>query len=499
MALDNIEAIRELFFDPKNPEKNRELNNTILAVMEVMSQIYASGGQFGLMSDEVKRWMTDQTSEDLGEPTLEMVSAQIMSEELATRLFDEKFMGQIHPWGNGIGIIGNLVAAFMNTNTIVAEVSKGENRMEQEVLDTLAKWFGYDTTEYAGNIVTGGTLANMQAMWVAREKIKEKLSPKEHRNTNYIILGSSMAHYSVDKAANILNMEKVELPTVGFKTDVTKIREVIEELLNRENEDGSVNVIAAMIGIPGETETGMVDDLNAMADIAEEYGIHLHFDAAYGGPFVLSKVGHLFDGMGRADSITVDPHKMLYVPYAAGAVLFKDGRDLTLVDRTMARGARYLVGQQDDGEDKKRDFGMSRVEGSMGAAGVIATWATMQLFKEQGFETLLDYTIDMTNYLHRRVSESLILTPLHNPETNTLLVGTKIPTPLGGFETYNNTLKVTTDRLEKLGYYVSRNGHVDNGRTALRFVIVNPFTTEAIIDEIVDLLEKELADAFGLD
>ena len=120
----------------------------------------------------------------------------------------------------------------------------------------------------------------------------------------------------------------------------------------------------AIVGLAGETETGMIDDLHGLADVAKKNGVYFHVDAAYGGPFILSRVGHLLQDINQADSITVDPHKLLYTPYQAGAILFKDKRNHMLIEKGMRQQARYLlrneVRQGHLDEDVIRNFGMSR-------------------------------------------------------------------------------------------------------------------------------------------
>jgi len=245
-------------------------------------------------------------------------------------------MGQIHPQGNKVGIIANMVAAYMNTNTIVREVSMAENRMEAEVLTRMAGWFGLPSGEFSGNMTVGGTTANMAAMWVAREKVRQEMqkdgvSGRERRNANFYVIGTEMAHYSIAKAVDMLggNVIFLKAETDGFKTDPESVERLVRAVVEgstRGEERSREHRVMAIVGLAGETETGEIDDLAALAEIAERYGIHFHVDGAYGGPFVLSKAGHRFAGIDRADSITIDPHKLLYTPYAAGAVLFRDYR-----------------------------------------------------------------------------------------------------------------------------------------------------------------------------
>jgi glutamate/tyrosine decarboxylase-like PLP-dependent enzyme len=249
----------------------------------------------------------------------------------------------------------------------------------------------------------------------------------------------------------------------------------------------------AIVAAAGETETGLVDDIDKLADLAQEYGTWLHADAAYGGAFVISeRTRGLFNGISRADSITVDPHKqMLYTPYPCGATLFRCRLDHALVQN----GARYLQAGGNKGlfgSDSDRNLGLAtRIEGSMGGLGASMAWMTMKLLGEEGMRTILDHSLDMTEHAYDLVSQSEVLEPMFKPETSTLLVvprREKIKDmPRAALDCLVNT---SQRRLEEKGYYVSVNGDVNNGCCAFRLVMVNPYTDKPQVEEMLGLLDQ---------
>lgn len=482
-----IEDVREYFINPERPDSSEDLAQLGADTIRAMAQIYATGGDLELMDVKTQRWLSK--SKNSGD-VLELM-AELLQRESYTRKFDHKFMGQIHPQGNKIGILGNLVAAYMNTNTIVKEVSISEHKMELEAVDWLGKMFGYDKEKFSGNIVTDGSLANLAALWVARNKKIHELELAGRWTSGKVmhVLVNDMKHYSIEKACEILGTGNIVITTLkrrGYKSDLDSLVNTINEIHSKGEE------VMAMIGLAGETETGDVDDIDGMADIAEATGIYLHVDAAYGGPFIMSRQGHLFKGVDRANSITVDPHKMLYVPYQAGAVLFKDRQEHALIQR----GARYLQEAGNSGllgNPEDRNFGFAaRVEGSLGSGAVISTWATEKLLGKDGFEAVLNHTLDLTKYCFERVRESEILRPLHVPELNTLLIGLSKNLQIDE-KSHSDLIRYVQQMVDKnYGYYVSTNDEVDGGRAAFRFVAMHPWTTTEDVERLITLLEFEI-------
>ncbi len=480
-----IEEVRKYFVNPEDPGSVEKLAGLGADTIRVMADIYASGGDVEKMNSNSVEWMERNGGDEVSQ-----VIGELLSREAETRRFDNKFMGQIHPQGNMVGILGNLVAAYMNTNTIVKEVSMSEHKMEGEVVGWLGDMFGYKKNEFSGNVVTDGTLASLTALWVARaKKVKEITDRGDDPNKTIMhVLVNDMKHYSIDKSCEILgtNIKVDVLSRNGYKTDLNSCAEIIREVWEKGEE------VMAIVGLAGETETAEVDNLFGLAQISRANGIYLHVDAAYGGPFVLSSRNSLFRGIELADSITVDPHKMLYVPYQAGVVLFRDKKDHALIQKN----ARYLQPEENEGllgDPDKRNYGFAaRVEGSMGAGGVLSTWATLRLLGSEGVTALLEHDLELTRYCFERVSASEILRPIHVPELNTLLIGLRSNFGLDGMNYKKLMEKVQTSVDKKYGYYISVNGEVDNGWSAFRFVAMHPWTTEQDVETLITLLEKEV-------
>ncbi len=419
-----------------------------------------------------------------GGKAFEKVLDELLFKLKDTRVFNKKFMGQIHPQGSKVAILAKFIGSFLNTNTVVKDVSPVESKMEAEVIRQIGLWFGYKSENVGGNIVSGGTTANLEALWIAREKAKLKNS-----NATYFVLATEMAHYSIAKSVDILgsNIKLVSLPIKDYSCDIEKSRELVKKISKRKK-----NVIMAVIGIAGETETGLIDDLNALSKIAKAQGAHFHVDAAYGGPFILSSIKEKFFGIEKADSIVIDPHKMLYVPYNAGMVLLKNKNDLALVDKVMKSKARYLLtnGKQLEIDLSNRNHGTSRIEGSLGSESVLAIWATLKLFGEKGISELLNYLLELTNFAYSRLVASDELRPLYKPDINTILIGIKEKGLLD--DEYNKLIDEVQRIADLSGYYLSVNHCIEGEKSALRMVIMHPHTTQSDIEKCINFFEKAI-------
>src|SRR5581483_10866062 len=212
-----LEKLKGYFIDPTSMD-NSQLASLVGDTLQVMAEVYATGGRIDGMDTTWRRWLNEVSHDP---QDLHETIGLVLRNEAATRRFDQKFAGQIHPQGNIVGIIGQFIGTYMNTNSVVAEVSKAENSMEREVVEWLAETFGYNKTESSGNIVVGGTTANIAAMWVAREKLlaEGRREGKHLNGKGLYVLSTELAHYSIKKACDMLGLHLVEVPSRDFKTD----------------------------------------------------------------------------------------------------------------------------------------------------------------------------------------------------------------------------------------------------------------------------------------
>lgn len=426
-----------------------------------------------------------------------------------TRKFDHLSVAQVHPDGNLPAMLAHFASTLRNNNTIIGEVSPVETRMEQEAIAWLVKEIAqYDEHAASGAIVTGGTLANLTGLMVARERLT--LEGWDGKTPAYI-LTTPMAHYSIKKAASILapkgliQVLDVPMETNTFKMDV----HALDHYVSTTKKLG--HRIMAIVGVAGETETGLVDDLQRISEIADANRIYVHIDGAYGAPFIVSKRSHLFVGMNHSNSLVIDPHKYMYTPYPAGAILFRSAQDHSLIEESNKDGAEYMF-KTDEGRERAHAFkqasmthlGRRRLEGSMGGQGAAAVWAVIQTLGVEGLKLVLDHTIDVTDAVYRTVTTSRIFKPAHSPDLNTICfypTDTRISGILTNPKEQARLVETASAILEqRTGAYLSTTKiEVPTGRgrnnertdlKVFRFVASHPYTEIEDATEIIDNLHE---------
>jgi glutamate/tyrosine decarboxylase-like PLP-dependent enzyme len=416
----------------------------------------------------------------------------------SARIFDKKSVGQLHTSDCLPAVFAHITSTIFNNNTIIQEVSPTETAMEAEVIDWIKLHIArYTTDRSSGALVSNGTLANLTALMVARERLIEE--GKWDLSTPAVILTTEMGHYSLKKAAHLLAPGKMII------VDPVKIlpnyKMDLNDLAKKISDHQKANTpIMAVVAIAGQTETGIVDDLQKIAAVCAKHDIFLHIDGAYGAPFRLSRRASLFDGIEQGNSLTIDPHKYMYTPYNVGCVLFRDIEDHALLCSSNEDGKEYMFK-----EGAKSCLGGRRIEGSMGGQGAASTWAVIETLGVEGFKALLDYCLDLTDYAYEKIMSTSIFEPAFKPELNTVCFYLKT-----GFETLTPPQQSSQiDRIcRKLeatkGYYLRsttipvydklRNEFVEKG--VFRLVFTHPSTTVQNIDEIFTSLEELIEEEY---
>ena len=276
---------------------------------------------------------------------------------------------------------------FIDTNLGDPGLFQGTKELEEKAIRFMAELF--NSKEACGFICSGGTEANITALWVARN-----LSRKKE------IIVPETAHFSFIKASNLL----------GLRLKVAKIDEnhevVIEDVrrkLDRKN-------TAAIVGIVGTTEYGSIDDIESLSEIAEDRDIYLHIDAAFGGlvvPFL--DIQRKFDfSLAGVCSITVDPHKMGMAPIPCGSILFRNREFLEYISTPTP----YLT--------QKRQHTLL---GTRTGASAAAAYAMFRFFGREGYRKVVKRCMKVTYYLYEKI-KSLGLEVFY-PTMNILVFNTK--------------------------------------------------------------------------
>ncbi|MBO4252704.1 pyridoxal phosphate-dependent decarboxylase family protein [Streptomyces griseorubiginosus] len=282
-------------------------------------------------------------------------------EELTGRLTDNypffhpRYAGQMLKPPHPAAVVGYLTAMLINPNNHALDGGPATAAMEREAVAQLAAMFGYDT--HLGHLTTSGTIANLEALFVARE-----LHPG--RGVAY----SADAHYTHGRMCHVLGMKGYPIPT----DDRGRISlDALEDVL-RTGEVGTVVLTA------GTTGLGAVDPIHTALALRERHGVRLHVDAAYGGFFTLLAGADGPEGLpaepwraiAHCDSVVIDPHKHGLQPYGCGAVLFRDPE----VGRFYLHDSPYTYFTSPD-----LHLGEISLECSRAGASAAALWLTLRL------------------------------------------------------------------------------------------------------------------------
>lgn len=407
----------------------------------------------------------------------------------------------------------------LNQNVVKIETSKAFTPLERQVVGMLHRLiYEQDEAFYLrwtqsfahslGVFCSGGTVANLTALWVARQRILVPrgsfrgvqddgigLGLKEHDLSGLAVLVSKRGHYSLSKAADVLGIGRKNLMAIetkaNHKIDINALKSTIRSLQARR-----VGIMA-IVGIAGTTETGNVDPLSELAGVAQEAGAHFHVDAAWGGPTLFSsRYKNLLAGIERADSVTIDAHKQLYVPVGAGVALFRDVQALD----TIEHHANYII------RKGSRDIGKHTLEGTRPGMAMLVH-SGLRIIGRRGYELLIDLGIGKAGQFAKMIKAHHSFELVTEPELN-LLTYRYVPkeaqvllrhSSLNLRTEVNELLNGLTESIQKEQRaagktFVSRTrletaAYGGQVLTVFRVVLANPLTTRQILADI--LTEQE--------
>lgn len=302
-----------------------------------------------------------------------------------------RFFGYIPGAGTWPAALGDLIAAATNIDAGAWREAAGPSQLELTVLGWFRDWIGYPA-EAAGILTSGGSAANLTAIACAREALIGAMSPR------IVAYTSDQTHSSVARAARHL----------GFRPDQVRVLPTDEEFRLRPDALAAAMDADVAIGrLPflvscnaGTTSTGAVDPIGAVAEICRSRGVWLHVDAAYGGFAVLTDRGRqALEGLALADSVTLDPHKWLAMPFEVGCLMVRSG---PLLERAFELHPEYLqerVGGPAAVNFADRGFQLTR------ASRAIKVWLAIQAFGVDAFRDTIDRAMDLTIGAQRLIED----------------------------------------------------------------------------------------------
>ena len=289
-----------------------------------------------------------------------------------------------------IAAIANLLASGLNRFTQVSAPAPALAQLEWNVIEWFAGIFDYPASA-RGLLTSGGSLANFSAIVSAR---RDRLPENFISGTLYV---SDQGHLSVDKAAILAGFPLANVRHVPTTDELRMDVDALQSMLADDRRRGFQPFL--VIGSAGTTNTGAIDPLAALHEVAVQEGLWFHVDAAYGGFFQLTERGReRFKGIERADSITLDPHKGMFLPYGTGCLLVRDG---DLLKRSHDAGhAGYL---QDLEGIEAGDFADYSPELSRNYRG-LAVWLALKLHGLSSFRDALDEKLDLAEFAYTELS-----------------------------------------------------------------------------------------------
>lgn len=412
------------------------------------------------------------------------------------------------------------IVAALNQNANKIETSKVVSVIERQVIAKIhrlifqgSESFYTDHVQNAyttlGAFTEGGTSANMSALWVARNAA---FPPKEgfrgveadglaaayraHDVDRCIVLVSRRGHFSLRKSGGVLGIGNSNIVAVNVDRENRIDLEAFENTIKEFRALKNVKILAA-VGIAGATETGTIDPLDEMGDICQKYGIHFHVDAAWGGPTLMSqKYKHFLKGIEKADSVTIDGHKQLYMPMTCGMIFF---RDPYIMDK-IAYHANYVNRQG------SVDLGIKTLAGSREAHALILDSA-LKIMGSDGYGLLIDHGIEIARSFAEEIKRRKIFELISDPVLNILTYRINPPViKLKLLSATGEERAVLIEKLNDININVQRtqreSGKSFVSRTVLehpaskdslvvlRSVLMNPMTDMKILNEILDEQEK---------
>jgi aromatic-L-amino-acid/L-tryptophan decarboxylase len=378
-----------------------------------------------------------------------------------------------------MSIAGETLAQWLNQGIDVWLAGMASPFVEEEVIRWLCDLCGY-TDDSWGVLTSGGVMANIMAITVARDVHLTKLlgggPPRGAQLDGARIYTSDQTHFSVERAVDLLGFPEATL-TIVPSDDAFRLR--ADDVASVIADDRAAGLTPfAISAVAGSTNTGAVDDVTSLADLAEREGLWLHVDAAYGAAARLSgREAQKLPALERADSLTVDPHKWLFQPYDIGGLLVKRREDLL---RTFHREPEYYAVWGP--EERPLHWYQYSLEGTR-RFRALKLWLSWKHLGSDGFARLIERNVDLAQHLASRAKEL----GFEVIEPALAVVCLRLaPSRLGAAET--DELQRRLQRAMEVSGVGWLSTTTLRGRTWLRAGVINYLSAEADADRILDTL-----------
>lgn len=430
----SLDYLRKLFIMPDSPDKFMEFGHAVLEMIHEFFQEKKGLHKKITLPELAQIFNQISTPEDphLIRDVLQEIKDKVTVHSV--KVGSPHYIGHMTSAIPYFMILLEIIIAALNQNQVKIETAKASSFVERELISWMHRIiFNRDDKFYRkniqnprialGNVTSGGTISNLTALMVARERAFpiDKNFPGIRKAgvegaLNYygysrmVVLVSRRGHYSIRKSANLLGLgEKnvIYVPVDMYnRINIEALKKTIRNIKRNDLEKGKKTKIMSIIGIAGTTETGNIDNLVELGDIARQENAYFHVDAAWGGSaLIVNEYRSLFQGIEKADSVAVDAHKLLYCPMSMGIVVFRNEKDLDHL-KTISQ----YVNRPDS-----VDTGRFTIEGSRPFA-CLKPWASLKIIGRDGYRLLFGQAREATFTFKRILEESGNFEILNHPE-----------------------------------------------------------------------------------
>jgi glutamate/tyrosine decarboxylase-like PLP-dependent enzyme len=396
-----------------------------------------------------------------------------------------RFFGYVASPSTPIGAYGDLIASALNANITCWRSGPAGTELERMVVRWLGSLINYDR-DAKGLLTSGGSMANLIALLIAnRRKSGTDAAQRGLWNSGppMTVYASSEVHMSIAKAADILGFGRDYVRVIPCDERQRLRVDLLREKIEADRNEGLRPF--CVVGSAGTVNTGVVDPLSEIAGVATDFDLWFHVDGAYGAPGVLDeRKRHLFSGLERADSVSLDPHKWLYVPVDAGCLLFRDATAAKATFSTEEADYIKTHGYVDEEAFAFWDYGVELSR----RFRALKVWLTLQYYGSRRIAAAISEDISLAEYLGEVVSNAGDF-ELLAPVELSICCFRYIPRE-GMSETELDKLnEQIMERVQKGGRAYLSNATV-NGHFALRACITNFRTTKNDIDETIAAIRE---------
>lgn len=336
---------------------------------------------------------------------------------------------------------------------------------ENEVLHWLAREFGLPETA-GGVFVQGGTVGNLSALVTARDAARARNRELGRPDpARWVILCSAEAHSSIASAAAVMDVDVV---AAAPSADGRLHGDAVERVLDEQGD-----AVFAVVATGGTTNFGIVDDIAGVAAATKARGVWLHIDGAYGlAAMLVEKMRPAFAGVELADSVIVDPHKWLFAPFDACALIY---REPSLALRAHTQKAEYLDTLTESPDWNPSDLAVQLTRRSRG----LPLWFSLATHGTEQYRATIEYGIDLAQRIADEIGRREGLSLVRDPQLS-VVVFRREGWTMADYQAWSDRL------LDEQRAFVVPSSHA--GEPVLRFAIISPLTTYDLLVDILDSL-----------